>query len=103
MTIDYVKELADGRIYTAKQALSNGLIDKIGTYGDAISDMQQTYNLHDIAVEDFRPEISASLYSLLGIVADQNGNNVATDMDAIEELLELNGTFRVSYISNVNK
>lgn len=103
MTIDYVKELADGRIYTAKQALSNGLIDKIGTYGDAISDMKATYKLGDIAVEEFRPEVSVSLYSLLGIIADQNGNNVATDMDAIEELLELNGTFRVSYISNVNK
>lgn len=103
MTIDYVKELADGRIYTAKQALSNGLIDKIGTYGDAISDMKATYKLGDIAVEEFRPEVSVSLYSLLGIVANQKGNNVATDMDAIEELLELNGTFRVSYISNVNK
>ena len=31
-----VRQLADGRIYTAKQALDLGLIDEIGTYDDAI-------------------------------------------------------------------
>ena len=30
------RQLADGRIYTAKQALGLGLIDEIGTYDDAI-------------------------------------------------------------------
>lgn len=34
MTVDEVKPLADGRIYTAKQALDLGLIDKIDTYED---------------------------------------------------------------------
>ncbi len=34
MDIDTVKSLADGRTYTAKQALENGLIDEIGLYED---------------------------------------------------------------------
>jgi protease-4 len=38
-------ELADGRIYTAKQALELNLIDSIGTFDNAVSDMQSTYNL----------------------------------------------------------
>ncbi len=34
MTEKQVKKLADGRTYTAKQALENGLIDEIGYYDD---------------------------------------------------------------------
>ena len=34
-SISQIRELADGRIYTAKQAQSNGLIDSIGTLMDA--------------------------------------------------------------------
>jgi protease-4 len=33
---DKVKELADGRVYTAKQALDNGLVDSIGYMDDGI-------------------------------------------------------------------
>jgi protease-4 len=36
-----VVELADGRIYTAPQALANGLIDRIGTMNDAIAAAKQ--------------------------------------------------------------
>ena len=103
MTVEDVKILADGRIYTAKQALDNGLIDKIGTYEEAIADMKQTYDLDGVEVEDFQSEVSADLYSLLGILANQTGTDAVTDADAIERLLELNGTFRVSYIANINK
>lgn len=103
MTVEQVKALADGRIYTAKQALENGLIDKIGTYDEAIADMQKTYNLGDIAVESFQPEYSADLASLLGIIAEQNNVDNITDTEAIEALIKLNGTFRVSYISSISK
>lgn len=103
MTVKDVKVLADGRIYTAKQALENGLIDKIGTYEEAIDDMKKTYDLEGVEVESFQSEVSADLYSLLGIVAEQTKNNTITDTEAIEKLLELNGTFRVSYISNITK
>ena len=34
-TIDKVKELADGRIYSAKQGKENGLIDEIATLEEA--------------------------------------------------------------------
>ena len=34
LSVEEVKELADGRIYTAKQAVENGLVDEIGLYED---------------------------------------------------------------------
>lgn len=37
--INDVKKLADGRIYTANQALKNGLIDAIGSWDNMIKDM----------------------------------------------------------------
>ena len=36
MTIDEVKRLADGRVFSGEQAYNNGLIDTLGTYEDAI-------------------------------------------------------------------
>ncbi len=38
-SVDEIIELADGRIYTPKQAKENGLVDEIGFYEDAISAM----------------------------------------------------------------
>lgn len=35
MTIDEVKEIADGRVYTAQQALANNLIDKVCSLSEA--------------------------------------------------------------------
>ena len=103
MPVGDVETLADGRIYTAKQALDNGLIDKIGTYEEAAADMIKTYDLGNVAIEDFQSEVPADLYSLLGLLAKQKGQESITDADAIETLIKLNGTFRVSYISNVTK
>ena len=103
MTIEEVTALADGRIYTAKQALENGLIDQIGTYEETIADMQKRYDLGDIAVESFQPEYSADIYSLLGILAEEKDTDSITNAEAIEALIKLNGTFRVSYISDITK
>lgn len=42
-----VKTLADGRVYDGKQALENGLVDKIGDLDLAIADMTEAYQLTD--------------------------------------------------------
>jgi protease-4 len=52
MDIDTVKKIADGRIYTSKQAEELGLIDKIGTLSEAIADLKATYKLQDSEVID---------------------------------------------------
>jgi protease-4 len=38
MKEEEVRKLADGRVYTGQEAKSNGLVDAIGTYQDAISE-----------------------------------------------------------------
>ena len=103
MSVAEVTKLADGRIYTAKQALENGLIDGIATYEEAIGIMKEECELTDCEVEEFIPEVSTDLYSLLGIIAEQKGVSGMTDAQMIEELAAMNGTFRVSYISDIRK
>lgn len=43
LPIETVKELADGRIYTAKQAEENGLVDDVCSYEDAKDDIRDYY------------------------------------------------------------
>lgn len=102
MTISQVKKLADGRIYTAKQAVSNGLVDKIGTFEEALADMKKEYDLADCEVEHFQSKANEDLYSLL---LSESGTNKSTEADPelIERLISMNGTFRVSYMSNISK
>lgn len=41
MDVEAVRKLADGRIYTGRQAKANGLVDEIGTYEDAVADLRK--------------------------------------------------------------
>jgi protease IV len=41
MNLEAVRKLADGRIYTGRQAKENGLVDEIGTYEDAVADLRK--------------------------------------------------------------
>jgi protease-4 len=52
MDIEIVRKIADGRIYTAKQAKDLMLIDKIGTFDEAVFDMKSKYKLQDSEVID---------------------------------------------------
>ena len=103
MSVEEVKKIADGRIYTAKQAVENGLIDGIATYEEAVEIMKEDCELADCEVEEFIPEVETDLYSLLGILAEQKGVSGMTDAQMIEELVAMNGTFRISYISDIRK
>lgn len=47
MSVDQVKTLADGRTYTALQALDNGLIDKISTYEEMQQQMCDELGVYD--------------------------------------------------------
>lgn len=60
-----VKELADGRIYTAKQALNSKLIDKICSYDECVTAMKAKYQFTDIQVADFAYKGAGSLMDYL--------------------------------------
>lgn len=49
-------ELSDGRLYTAKQALKNGLIDKIDTWDNMLLDFSEELNKPGIKVVKYQKE-----------------------------------------------
>ena len=106
MSVKEVKKIADGRVYTAKQAKTNGLVDEIGTFEDAVSDMKSTYSLDGCSLEYFNPPEESSLSSLIDSVASAAKDESATtsiSAEAIEELAELNGKVHLSYICEIEK
>ena len=58
-----VKKLADGRTYTAKQALKNGLIDKIALYDDMKHEMMKKLDVYDMYELEASDNVFASLFA----------------------------------------
>jgi len=75
LPLETAKKLADGRIYTSREALDSGLIDGIGYLDDAFVQARKLANLeHALIVTYQRPgEYRANLYSLNLINIDMNG------------------------------
>ena len=85
MDITAVKEIADGRIYTAKQALSNGLVDEVAnTYDDFEEKFQKELGEGIIVYEpDFSgDDVFASLFAKMG------DNQAKSDAQVLSEYLE---------------
>jgi protease-4 len=67
MTFEKISELAEGRVYTARQALKIGLIDEIGTMADAIAAAKQAAGLKaDEEVEIVQYPEEKSIFEILG-------------------------------------
>jgi len=54
LTEEKVRELADGRVYTAGQALEQGLIDHIGTIRDALAALRERTGSKSVRVVTYR-------------------------------------------------
>lgn len=66
LSVESVRELADGRIYTAKQALNNGLVDEILSFDDTVDSLLQLISDSDsVSVIDFSVQWKPSLYDYL--------------------------------------
>ena len=98
-----MRELADGRIYTALQAQKLGLVDEIGTFKEAVADMQKEYGLKNCQIEDFQSTASADIWSLLGESAESRLSSGILSADMVEALTDLNGKVEFSYISEIRK
>lgn len=95
-----VEGLADGRIYTAKQAKANGLIDGIATRDEALDIMKKDNGLDDCTeiVLSYEPEFS--IKSWMFSLAETLGSKTENDYQDMVELMEENHTFSISYISH---
>ena len=98
-----VRKLADGRIYTAKQAKNLGLVDEVGTFEEAVNDMKREYNLEDCQIEDFENTSSSDIWSILGESAENKLSSGSFSADMVKELTALNGKVEFSYISEIKK
>ena len=61
MTEEEVKALADGRVYTANQALNNGLIDEISLYEDMTMAMCSELGVYEF----YEPETELDFFTSL--------------------------------------
>lgn len=101
-----VRRLADGRIYTARQALKNGLIDKVvDSYEMAEKDMIEEFNLDGCKVYDFRYEAEESIFDALVQSIDKLSDAAAgeSDIGALVELMESDGSMPLQYMCEVTK
>ena len=104
MSVKDVKKLADGRIYTAKQAKANGLIDEIATYDEAVDDMKKRFELDSCVVNEIKYKNNEPLlYRLLMETAELGRSREDTELDGPKSLMEQNGRFTVTYISEIQK
>ncbi len=92
MSEERVRELGDGRVYTAQQALENGLIDRVCTYEEAIRYMSEEENLECSFVSvSYAPKqtLLSTLLNLqesVGALKDQESSSEAESvMKLIEE------------------
>lgn len=56
MSIADVEKLADGRVYTAKQALNNGLVDYIDTFEHMLDSLKEETTGENTAVKEYKYE-----------------------------------------------
>ena len=97
-----VRRLADGRIYTAKQGVENGLIDEIKDYDAAVAEIKDEQGLKGVKVYDLKKSNDESLVSsLLSGMAALRPQSDST-LDEVNKLLT--GTnMKVMYLSDIRK
>lgn len=98
-----VRKIADGRLYTAKQAKARGLVDQIGTLQDAERDMKARFHLRGCKVEEISYDDNHGIISrLFGETVKRvfsSGIGGKSDIDRLKMLLEANQGFTVTYLS----
>lgn len=83
MNEEDVKKLADGRIYSAKQAKEKGLIDEIGLYEDIREDMRTEVGENIIFYEpSTEPSMLASLFGKLESLKTKSEAEVLKETEA---------------------
>lgn len=101
MDKDTVRTLADGRIYTAGQALDNGLIDGIMSLEEAQTKMANDCGLY-VRFEDmqYRPR-KTLLDEIMG--SDAVNFRSKSDLAILQNLMEDDGTISIQYLADVKR
>lgn len=88
MPVERVRELADGRVYSGRQALANGLIDGIGSLREARSWLQETHGIS--AALPLRPVvIHRPRNGLLDFIGDTVGKTLFSERLRLDGLISV--------------
>ena len=103
MNLDVVKTLADGRIYTARQAEENGLIDGIATEEEVTAKLRVDHNLQGCDVENIESLSGSSwldefFYEDLMPIIDNLKSLTKGDLDTALSLTEQNDKMPLKYL-----
>ncbi|MBN1891632.1 MAG: S49 family peptidase [Clostridiales bacterium] len=89
MNVEEVEYLADGRIYSPKQALDNGLIDGIMRYNDAVHQFIDDMNWSEqTQVVDFEPLPPGGLESLFVLLSESRKSDLETYLSHADNPIE---------------
>ena len=80
MTTDEVKAIADGRIYTAKQAIENGLVDEISLYDEMLAKMQEEVGNSEFYTPSIETSVLSSFFAKLGEVKPKSEAEILTEL-----------------------
>ncbi|MBR3786066.1 MAG: signal peptide peptidase SppA [Firmicutes bacterium] len=103
MKLKRAEGLADGRIYTAKQAKANGLIDEIGTREEALQAMMKENELKECEYRVMTYEPAFSFSNWMFGLTEKIQQSAESEYDQILRLMEENQTFTISYLANERK
>lgn len=85
LSFEEASKLADGRIYTAKQALANGLVDEIGNFDDTLSIIGESEGLEGLPLNYLTPNTPSFLDSLLLKVSNLTPKSELSTLIQFEE------------------
>lgn len=91
-----VIKLADGRVYSAKQAQEAGLIDEVASYEDALASLVKDHNLQDCNVYAQTPPTSFINEILYGMESNLSDSK-AKSLEKINEYIEANNMPKIMY------
>ncbi|TVL98286.1 MAG: signal peptide peptidase SppA [Candidatus Brocadia sp. WS118] len=85
LNIETVKKIADGRIYTGKQALEKGLVDQLGYLEDAINTTKELAGLTEATIVRYETHYGlADLFSLMSKKLFQH-NTIKLDISQLQD------------------
>ncbi len=93
-----VKQIADGRVYTAKQAKANGLIDEISSFEDAKDAMLEENKLDDCTFQNVVYTPKNDIYSLLSQKADAKTDSASAEVGMAQDILNGDYTPELMYM-----
>lgn len=97
MPVSTLKPLADGRIYTAKQAMDKGLIDSVDTYDNFCDSITEQLG------EDVKFHKNSSTSSIWSSFLSSIPKQSRSDLEMLDEMLEKQGSGVPMYYANTGK